>query len=589
MHTIDFETAEIVKGDPLLPEPVGVAIEYPTGETTYLAWGHPEGNNCTKEEATRELEKIWSGDLLTHNGATFDIPVGIHHLGLPVKDPAKVHDTLFQAYLHNPHANSLSLKPLADDWLDMPPEEQDDLYDWILDHIPQCRTRSQCGAFISLAPGELVGKYAIGDVQRTTALHAYLANVRETMAEPYLRERRLAPILADMQNRGVRVDMDALYQDYRKAMAQLVELDSRIRTRLGDSSLNLDSNGSLIVALQRNGFHDFAKTPKGKDSVSKDSLEVALAGDPELLGWLKSRATYATLTGTFMRPWLDFAKRNKGRIHPGYNQVRNPDGFGTRTGRLSSDGPNLQNVPGDLGLDCFGSPFPNMKSYLLPEPGHVWTMGDFKAQEPRLTAHFEDGAFLAAFIANPAMDPYQFVMKVVGGNLPRDDAKQIFLGLIYAMGAPALAGKLGCDVGRAAMLKNMVRSAMPDVNRLDRACKNRFKCGAPIRTLGGRYYFCEPPSNGRTWDYKALNTLIQGSAADQTKEAMIYSNDHIIVFNSGCRLVSTVHDEYSISHPEQYTDDIHAIMQEAANALTCDCPMIMDIHTGNRWSEAAKK
>lgn len=587
MHTIDFETKAIVPGDPLLPEPVGVAIEYPTGEAKYWAWGHPEGNNCTKKEAQHELARIWEDSILTHNGATFDVPVGIHHLGLPTKKPEDVHDTLFEAYLHNPHAESLSLKPLADDWLNMPPEEQYELQDWIMGNVPACRSRKQTGMYISEAPGELVGKYAIGDVRRTTALHVHLANIRETMEAPYLRERRLAPILVGIQNKGVRCNVDKLNQDYRKAVKKLAQLDDMVRCRLCAPGLCLDSPKEVVGALRSNGFSDFTKTAKGADSSCKESLEVALAGDPDLLSMLNSRGTYATLVTT-MKSWLEIAERNGGRIHAAYNQVRNPDEYGTRTGRLSSSHPNFQNVSNDLGLDYFGEPFPLMKSYLLPEAGHVWTCGDFKAQEPRLTAHFEDGALLAAFIANPTMDPYQFIMQVVGGGLERKPAKEIFLGLIYAMGAQKLADKLGVDYNTAAYLKSVVRGALPDVNSLERACKRRFSTGMPIRTLGGRIYFCEPPSNGRTWEYKALNTLIQGSAADQTKEAMIYTNDHLIVVDNAMRLLGSVHDEFSVSHPEIYTGLVYDTMQEAANALPCDCPMIMDIKTGENWAEAAK-
>src|SRR3546814_17415200 len=88
---------------------------------------------------------------LTHNGLTFDVPVAEHHFGLPKRDPMLTHDTLFMAYLHNPHARSLSLKDLANDWLGIPPEEQQEMYDWIMKNT-DCPSRKTCGAYISAVP-----------------------------------------------------------------------------------------------------------------------------------------------------------------------------------------------------------------------------------------------------------------------------------------------------------------------------------------------------------------------------------------------------------------------------------------------------
>jgi len=106
----------------------------------------------------------------------------------------------------------------------------------------------------------------------------------------------------------------------------------------------------------------------------------------------------------------------------------------------------------------------------------------------------------------------------------------------------------------------------------------------PIRTLGGRLYYCEPPSNGRSWEYKALNVLVQGSAADQTKEAMVFIKPYLDKL--GARLLGTVHDEYSISCKPEHVESIKKLMQMSANALPCDVPMLMDINHGASWAEA---
>lgn len=603
---LDFETEAIEDGCPLLPEPVGCAIlggGYPEGH--YFSWGHPEGNNCTKEEFGAYLKTIWDKPIGTQNGCTFDIPIAGHHFGLPERDPLLTEDTLFLSYLHDPHARSLSLKDIAEDWLGMPPEEQQDLYDWIMANVPECRTRKQCGAYIAKAPGDLVGKYAVGDVVRTKAVYEYVAPLVEVMQDAYDRERRLAPVLADVQNRGVRCDKERLERDYHSAMDKLHKLDGLIREHLNaPPDFNPGSDKELGIILIEKGYSGFLLTPTGKPSMNKESLNKVLEGDPKLRSLLHSRSTYATLTGTFMKSWIEYANKNGGYIHAGYNQVRNPDGFGTRTGRLSSSKPNFQNVPKNLGLDYWGEPFPEMRSYLLPDPGHVWFCADAKNQEPRLAAHFEDGDFQAMFKEKPMANPYRdFIMQRV--DVSYHEAKQIFLGLLYAMGAATLADRLGCGVEYASSLRNIVKAAMPDIVRLDWEAKQRWGKGLPIKTLGGRLYYCEPPSNGRRWEYKALNTLIQGSAADQTKEAVVYTANSLKQMAisedwtklakeklkeklklTPARVLGTVHDEINISCPEEFVPQVEVIVQEAINALPCDVPMFMETGHGPSWAEA---
>lgn len=617
MHTLDFETKKIEDGGPLLPYPVGCAILYPDGNAKYWAWGHPEGeephmippegtpdefkgNNCTFEEFRQELLTFWDQPILTHNGATFDIEVATHHFNLPRRDPLLTHDTLFAAYLHDPHARSLSLKDLANDWLGIPPDEQQDMYDWIMKHLHV--PKSQCGAYISETPVWLSGPYAVGDVVRTKALWDFVAPLIKTMAEPYLRELKLAPILADIQNRGVRCDLERLKADHVRAEQMLAGFDRILRNALNSPNLDVGSDKDLGAALQAAGYKNFMLTPKGKISVSKDSLAQVLEEVPQLKALLRFRAVFATLTSTFMLPWINYATANGGRIHAGYNQVRNPDGFGTRTGRLSSSKPNFQNVPNDFeDLEPMYQYWPEelgpvwiplMRSYLLPEEGHVWVCGDFKNQEPRIAAHYESGQFMEAFNNNPELDPYQFIVELVNGQLSRKICKAIYLGILYAMGVGTMQDtmkKKGIDLtsSEVSTYRNIIRAGIPDVMELDRECRARFNKGLPIRTMGGRLYYCEPPKDGRHFAYKALNTAVQGSAADQTKEAMIFAFEQLQKVDPTMRLLGTVHDEYSISCPPEMVGVVKAIMNASANALPCDVPMLMDIAVGNNWAEAA--
>jgi hypothetical protein len=218
---IDFETEGIKSRPKYPPKPVGVSIQFP-GEKkpTYMAWGHPARNNCTENDAAKALRMAWEAkdDLLFQN-AKFDVEVAEKHFTLPVPSWDRIHDTMFLIFLSDPRAPSLSLKPSAERILGMQPEEQDAVKEWILGHIFTSESGgvgevrialsrpegfhaippSKAGAFICYAPGDLVGKYANGDVTRTLKLFRklYPEIVKRGMLSAYDRERRLMPILLE--------------------------------------------------------------------------------------------------------------------------------------------------------------------------------------------------------------------------------------------------------------------------------------------------------------------------------------------------------------------------------------------------------
>jgi len=173
--TFDFETQKIVNGSPTPPKPVGVAVKKGKAKSKYYAWGHPVENNCTEATAAAVVKALnlpkhhW----IFHN-AKFDVGVMMQHWYMTPE--AVVDDTMIMAFLANPHAKSLALKTQAARVLNWPPDEQDALTEWIVANVKGA-TEKNAGAYIAQAPGKLVGKYAIGDVDRTYALYNHYKDV----------------------------------------------------------------------------------------------------------------------------------------------------------------------------------------------------------------------------------------------------------------------------------------------------------------------------------------------------------------------------------------------------------------------------
>ncbi len=585
---IDFETEAIEPYPNFPPKPVGVAIYKPPAPPEYLCWGHPSGNNCTFEEARRRLAAVWNGDLLFHNGR-FDTEVARVHMGLPYpKDVLTVHDTMFLLYLYDAQAPSLSLKPSAHRILGMPPEEQDAVREWL---AAKGFGGKDWGAHISKAPGELVGPYAIGDVVRTYRLFEPLMSYvnRTSMLQAYRREQRIAPILSANEREGIRVDLPRLQQDLETWEKMYDRITTALLQKIGDC--NPDSSGELAAALLRSGYAretDFARTPTGRLSTSKDSVARAVK-DPALVQLLGYRGHLKTLLTTFMRPWAAIASATGGRLHPQFNQVKG-DEYGTRTGRLSSSNPNFQNIPNEFPDEPPEGfpPLPFMRQYVLPDEGHVLVPSDFNGQEMRIAAHFAEGRAADIYRNNPRADFHQVVSEILkeeaGIELPRKQVKIIGFTMLYGGGLGVLAERLKVNREVASRIKAHYFAALPGLKELMDDVMDRGRAGAPVKTWGGRLIYCEPPKmvNGRMWtfEYKLLNHLIQGSAADQTKEAIAtagYKTKHR-------RFLATVHDEndYSVD-PDHLKEQVQEIKSSMEDQPGWDVPFKAEVEVGPNW------
>ncbi len=606
--TLDFETFAIEDRPQYPPKPVGLSIMYPGKQPKYLAWGHPTKNNTTIEAAQAELKDIYrSGAPLLHHNGKFDVDVATTHMGVAMPTWDRLHDTMYQLFLLHPHSMNLKLKPAAQEHLGMAPEERDAVADWLVDSGTIAKNqRGKAGAFIAYAPGDIVGRYANGDTLRTRKLHDLLYKQLDSgMLGAYQREQQLMPILLENEQLGMRIDVDALRRDVALYEQVYERVSAWICKLLKTPDMNIDSGEELANALEKAGKADggFMLTAKSHQrSTSKESLNQAIT-DKRLRAALDYRAKLKTILGTFMRPWLRMGEHSGGWVNTSWNQVRQArgnDSAGARTGRLSSN-PSLMNIPKDLAGDegynhpdfLKVPPLPEVRNYVIADDTDCVLLDrDYSQQELRLLAHFEDGQLAAAYNANPKLDVHAYVgqevQRVAAREIKRKYIKILNFLMVYGGGIDALVLKLGVSAQEAKELKAFHAAALPDVKVLDNETKARGKApGGSIRTWGGRVYHVEPPrfnkETGRqqTFEYKLLNYLIQGSAADHIKESIIRYH-HL---KKDGRFVLTVHDQNVATCPKKATKTEMARLKEAMESIKFDVPMLSEGDVGYRWNQ----
>lgn len=616
--TIDFETNAIEGRPNYPPKPVGVSIAQPGKKPHYFAWGHPEGNNCTVKEATTALKSVWKrGEPVLFFNGKFDCDVGETHLGLPRLSATDIHDAMFIMFLRDPHARDLGLKSLAEHHLGEPPEERDELKEWVLKNVRTPDGKkvkpSEWGAYISQAPGALVGKYANGDVTRTWGLFKsewdYVINEHD-MHEAYEREQKVMPLFLDNERDGICIDVKRLKKDIKLYEQALQATDDWLRKRL-KANISLDNDGEVLGALLKAKVvreEDLVLTATGKFSIAKKNLTPNLYKDPRVASAFGYRNRLQTCLKFFMFPWLAQAEaRGDGRISTNWNQVRGEQG-GTRTGRPSTRDPNFLNISKtwDGNDDGYTHPeflavleLPLVRKYLLPDPGEQWLHRDYNGQELRLAAHFEDGPLLQAYKDNPWLDVHQFVSDMIAEKtfkvFARKNVKIANFRIIYGGGAPATAAGINCSIDEAKELLAAHKAALPSLTGrggLSDETKDIGRRGDCLYTWGGRAYYVEPPAFNKkfgrnmTFEYKLLNYLCQGSAADVTKQAMINYNEHP---KRRGRFLVQVYDEMNASSGPDPKAEM-AVLRDSMEAVSeqLDVAMLSEGKMGKTWGDQKK-
>jgi DNA polymerase I-like protein with 3'-5' exonuclease and polymerase domains len=447
-------------------------------------------------------------------------------------------------------------------------------------------------------PAMFVGPYASQDAALTLKLWHHLEVLirQEEIESIFELETEVLPILTGMTFRGIRFDREGakkLIVDMQKKEKQMM---AYIRKEAG-VPVDMWAAASIAKAFDKLGI-DYPKTDKGAPSFTKSFLESC--EHPIAKAIVEVREINKTYN-TFLQPYLD-ASEATGRIHSHISQLRGETG-GTVTGRLSMNQPNLQQVPARHPI--IG---PMIRGLFLPEEGQLWAANDFSAQEPRLLVHYSSllelpGAekMAEAYREDPDTDFHQMVADMAG--ITRSQAKTIGLGLMYGMGKSKLAVSLDLQVDEASELIAQFHAKVPFLKGTIAAVQKRIEypaSGGSIRTLLGRkcrFPLWEPMAWGlnkalpyeeaaakygtqikRAMTYRGLNKLMQGSAADQTKKAMVE------LHKAGFTMMLSVHDEIALSVDTK--EEAESAAEIMRSCVSLEVPSKVDVEVGDTWGSA---
>ena len=592
---IDLETCDpnMESMGPGWPRRDGYIVGYAVavdGWAGYFPVAHAGGGNLDKRIVERCMAKVLAtpADKICHNAA-YDIG-WLRASGFKVN--GRVIDTMVAAPLIDENRFSYALNSLGFDYLKEVKSEQG-LKEAAQDFGVHAKKE------LWRLPAMHVGAYAEQDATLTLKLWHHLKTLlkRDEVESVFNLETELLPILIDITLRGIRFDRERCERLVSEMRGKEQELLRTLREQAG-RSVDIWAAASIAHAFDKLGIQ-YPRTAQGAPSFTKSFLD---SYDHPMARMIVEARELNKTHGTFLEPYLRHSQAD-GRVHTHFNQLRNEDG-GTVSGRLSAANPNLQQVPARH--EIIG---PLVRSLFLPEDGELWAANDFSSQEPRLLVHYATllelpGAekMAQAYRENPNTDFHQMVADMAG--IKRKSAKTIGLGLMYGMGKAKLANSLDLPIEEASELIGTFHAKVPFLRGTIDAVMKRIEhpaSGGSIRTLLGRkcrFPLWEPVEWGvnkalpyeqaiieygrrikRSGTYKGLNRLIQGSAADQTKAAMI------ALHKAGFTLLLQVHDEIALSVRDQ--DEAVQASRIMATAVNLEVPSRVDVEIGRSWGEAA--
>ncbi len=545
------------------------------------------GGNLNKKKVLDWFKSVakLDCDKIFHN-ASYDLG-WLRSLGITVN--GKVHDTMISSALIDENRYSFTLNSLAKEKLGETKNE-DLLYKAAKEFGVDPKKE------MYKLPSMHVGEYAEYDARLTYDL--YVFNKKEideqNLHDIYDLETRLQPCLIDMRANGVRVDLEQAEVAKKLLSKKEKELMQQIKKMCG-MDIEIWAAASIAKAFDHLNI-PYPRTPKsGAPSFTKNFLS---SNEHEIAQKIVEAREMNKANTTFIETIL--RHQHKGRIHSEIHQMRSDDG-GTVTGRFSYSNPNLQQIPArneDIKK--------LIRSLFIPEEGKQWGMFDYSQQEPRLVVHYAfcDNLDVHSIISGYREGDADFHQMVADiAQIPRGQAKTINLGLFYGMGKNKLMNELGIESAEAEEIINTYQSKVPFVKQLTYNVMDKASARGEIKTLLGRHCrfpFYEPREFGkkgfyktkeeaigalghgnykRAGTYKAMNKLIQGSAADQTKKAMVdlYEQDGIIPHIQ-------VHDELNIS-VENKSEALN-IKNKMETCVDLHVPSKVDYAIVKNWGEA---
>jgi DNA polymerase I-like protein with 3'-5' exonuclease and polymerase domains len=589
---IDLETCdtELKKMGPGWPRKIGsvIGIAISSGDfTAYYPIAHEGGGNMDKSIIVEYIKEVCEDESIQkvfHN-AQYDIG-WLSTLGIEVK--GYIHDTMIAAALLNENRYSFTLNSMVAEYLGEFKNES--LLKAKAEELgldPKADMYKMHASF--------VGEYAEADARLTWRLHErFITEIeKEDLTKVYDIECRLIRVIFNMTKRGVRVDMEKAFGLKKKLLNKEKQYLKRIKDLVGQ---DVQINAARSVAQAFDSVNlEYPRTALGAPSFTQTFLETHAHELPRMI--TKARVLNK-LQGTFVDGVAKYV--HNGRLHAHINQIRGDNG-GTVTGRFSMYAPNLQQMPI---RNEYGS---ELRKIFIPEQGEYWLSADYSQQEPRILTHFailnkNAGAEEVQQAFVKGLDFHKQTAEMAG--IDRRLAKTIGLGVMYGMGYKKMAVDLDIAPIEAKEMLKEFREKVPFMQGMLEAVMNRANQIGSVRTYLGRrckFDLWEPawyeagvfhkalPHNEATtkWGgsikragtYKALNRLIQGTAADQTKKAMVDIYEQL-----GIIPLIQVHDELNCSvKSDKEAKEIKDMME---TCIDLKVPSNVDYKIKDNWGDA---
>ena len=398
-------------------------------------------------------------------------------------------------------------------------------------------------------------------------------------------EMPVSSVLLTMERNGIMVDRSFLDRLRVRFVKEMKDLQEQIIEMAGED-FNIQSPKQLAVILfEKIGLKPIKKTSTGWST--DVSVLTALAAEHELPALILEYRQVAKLQNTYVETLPKLANPDTGLIHTSYNQAV------TATGRLSSSDPNLQNIPvrTELGRQI-------RRAFVPRAEGNVFLSADYSQVELRLLAHLADDPGLLA-VFREGGDVHRRTAALIAGvdedqvtSEMRSRAKAINFGVIYGMGSRALARQIKVKVKEASEFIETYFETYPGVRAFIESTKEKAHRDGWVETLLGRRRLLPDidSDNNRVRSFQervAVNTPIQGTAADLVKLAMIRIQKDLDASGTGALLLLQVHDELVFEVPAQELESLKPIVRQAMEgALELKVPLVVDMHTGDNWAEA---